>query len=103
MADNFVNTCAKCIHDGGCLAVNSAIDVNGGGPAELIEQLDHAEYADAIAVVPPSVVEDIGFGASGREFRTKAAAEVERLDIDREVDRQPASPGQLKAGRPVIG
>src|SRR5271156_1676558 len=71
------------------LVVERRIDEHRGGQIEGIEGVAQPPRADAIAVVAPGEIEHVGLAERGRELRAEPGAELESLEIEREVDRKP--------------
>jgi hypothetical protein len=77
--------------------VKRRVDERARRHVERIEQFDAAPRADAIAVLAPAVVQDVGLRRQRPQRRTQALAEREVLQVEAELDRKPS------AVRPVVG
>ena len=69
------------------LVVEPGIDQHGGGQIEGVEGVAQPPRADAIAVVAPGEIEHVGLAERGHELRAEPVAELESLEIEREIDR----------------
>ena len=78
--------------------VHLGIGEDGRRQVELVEQRQQTPRADAVAVVPPGVVQDVRLRARGRQLRAQALAEREMLEVDAEIDRQPFAVGPGEVG-----
>src|SRR5687767_1976753 len=76
------------------VVVERGVDERADRELQVLEQLEAAPDADAIAVVAPGEIEDIGLRALGPQRGTQPGAELEVLDVEAQVDRQtpPARP-----------
>src|SRR5258706_6981141 len=82
------------LDDLGAVVVERGVDERADRELERLEQLEAAPDADAVAVVAPRVIEDVGLGALRPERGAEAGAEVEVLDVEADVDLEalPAGP-----------
>src|SRR5882762_1235357 len=93
MGDDLVAALADRRHDLRRVVVKQAVGIVRGGQLELVEQLEQAPYADAIAVVAPRVIAvRLGLAGLGR-IVPEAGAIGEPLDIAGEQERQPLAAG----------
>ena len=80
----------------GAIVVERGVEDHAGGQLERVEELKAAPGADAVAVVAPRVVEDVGLRALRAEGGAQARAELEVLEVEAEVH------GEALAARPAI-
>ena len=73
------------------IVVHRAVDQRGQRQAERIEGVEHVPGADAVAVIAPREVENVGLRSARRQFRTEPFAVGEMLQIEREIDGEPAA------------
>src|SRR5882762_2999920 len=93
MGDDLVAALADRRHDLRRVVVKQAVGIVRGGQLELVEQLEQAPYADAIAVVAPRVIAvRLGLAGLGR-IVPEAGAIGEPLDIAGEQAREPLAAG----------
>src|SRR4051812_19657169 len=86
VADQLVAALHASFDEFGTVVVERGVEDYAGGQLERVEELEAAPGADAVAVVAPGVVEDIGLGAFRAEGGAEARAEFEVLEVEAEVD-----------------
>src|SRR5262245_7400902 len=77
--------------DVGTLIVDGDVHLRLGREPERVEQIEHAPDADAVAVVPPAEDAVALRLVWWRDGRSLAHAEAEGLDVDGDIDSQPAA------------
>ena len=103
VAEDLVAARAQALGDVGRRLVDLGVHLRLGGQAELVEQVEDAPDADAIAVVAPAV-DAVALGLVGRgDGRALADPEAEGLDVEGQVDGEPAParPGVVGSPRDV--
>ena len=74
------------------------VDQRRGAQVEPVEQIEQPPRADAIAVITPGIVHDVGIGLRRGQLGTQAAAELEHLVIDAQIDGEAATIGPVVDG-----
>jgi hypothetical protein len=82
------------------IVVERGIDERAHRQLERIEQLQAAPNADAVAIVPPRMVEHVGLGTLRAERGAQAGAEVEVLYVEADVDREALLAGPVVVRAP---
>jgi hypothetical protein len=84
----------------GAIVIEGGVDQRADRQLELLEELQAAPDADAVAVVAPCEVENVRLRRR-RELRSQPAAELEVLDVEADVEREPlrARPGVVGPAR----
>ena len=77
-----------------------AVGEDGDGQRERVEELEQAPRAHAVAVLAPRVVEHVGL-ARRRELAAEALAERKVLEVEADVDREPA-PARPRVARAAL-
>ena len=94
------------------MIVDRTVDERCAGQTELVEEVEHAPRADAVAVLAPRPVQHVGLPMRWRALGAQSFAEREMLEVDGDVAGQARAtrPGELRtiADRrigeaPVIG
>ena len=89
VTEDLVSSPPQRLRDVRAEVVDRGVHLRLGGDPELVEELEEAPDPDPIAVVPPRV-DAVALGLVRRgDGRALAAAETERLDVERDVDREP--------------
>src|SRR5258706_10146450 len=94
--DQLVTALDVRLDDLGAVVVERGVDERADRELERLEEVEAAPDADAVAVVAPRVVEDVGLGALRPERDAEAGAEVEVLDVEADVD------GEALLPRPAV-
>src|SRR5712692_11746808 len=89
VADQLVAALRERLDDFRAVVVERSVDERADWQLERIEELEAAPYADAVAVVAPREVEDVGLGGFRPERGAEARAEIEVLDVESDVHGQP--------------
>ena len=95
MADELVAARAERGEDFGAVAVEARVDETRR-EAQGLEEVEKPPHADAVAVVAPGEIEDVGRRPARRELGAEPFAEGEMLEVEAEID------GEALAARPVI-
>ena len=84
---------------GGAMIVDRAVDERRARQTQLVEKIEQAPRADAVAVLAPRPVQHVGLPVLGARARHPAPREGEMLEVDGEVAGQarPARPGELRS------
>src|SRR5207253_1070563 len=88
VADDLVASRAVRRHDFGAVVVQGAVGDRRDRQAKRVEELQAAPGADAVAVVAPAVIEDVGLRAGRRELRAQSFAEGKVLEVVADVERE---------------
>src|SRR5712692_2099964 len=89
VADQLVAALRERLDDFRAVVVERSVDERADWQLERIEELEAAPYADAVAVVAPREVEDVGLGGFRPERGAEARAEIEVLDVEADAHGQP--------------
>ena len=103
VADDLVAACGAGGQQIGAMVVEGGVDQRRTGQRELVEQLDAAPRAHAVAVFAPRVVEHVGLGRDRADGRAQPLAEGEVFEIEAQVDRQARAVGPGVVGAAVDG
>ena len=95
MAEHVVAAGFDLFHDLRVVVADAAVQKDGGGQLELVEDLEQPPVADPVAVVAPGEVARGLLGAADR-IHPQPGAEREMLDVERDVEGEPL------ASRPVV-
>src|SRR5262249_6884672 len=96
VGDDLVAALADRVHDLRRVPVEQAVAVVPGRQLQLVEQLEQAPDADAVAIVPPGVVA-VGLRLTGlRRVVPEPGAEGEPFDVGRDRERE------TRAARPAV-
>src|SRR5881397_385501 len=91
--EDLVSALAQPLGDVRRHLVDGRVHLGLGGKAELVEQLEQAPDAHAVAVVAPAVDAVALRLVRRRDGGALAGAEAEGLDVERHVDGQATAPG----------
>src|SRR6185295_16140322 len=83
------------LHDLRVVVADAAVQQDGGGQLQLVEDLEQPPVADPVAVVAPGEVTR-GLLAAADRIHPQPSAEREMLDIERDVEGEPL------ASRPAV-
>src|SRR5262245_32201582 len=99
VTDDVVTASPNALEDFRMMLVDQAVDDTRAGQFELVEQVEQAPDADAIAVVAPSEIALVRRLARHDRIRSHSCAEGEDLDIRSDPERQAlaARPGIVRA------
>src|SRR5206468_8442441 len=86
--------------DFGAVLGQRGVDQCASGQRELVEQVQTAPHADAVAILAPCEVQHVGLVRCRRDACAQAFAEREVLEVEADVDRQPRTVRPLQR-RPV--
>ena len=88
VADHVVAARFDLVDDLRIVVADRAVEQDGGRQLELVENLEQAPVADAVAVVAPGIVAR-GLLAAAHRVHADAGAEREMLDVERDVEGEP--------------
>lgn len=94
MPDDLIAAGPERLDEAGAIRVEAAVDEDARGQIQGVQGVLDPPGADPVAPVAPSVVEDVRLRPAGCEFGAEAAAEIEALEVEREIDGEPLAPGQ---------
>src|SRR5205823_3332739 len=93
VAEDLVAALAETLGDVGRAVVDRGVHLRLGGNPELVEQLEQAPDADAIAVVTPAIDAVALRLVRRRDRRALPFPKAKRFDVERDVDREPPAVG----------
>src|SRR5215212_7977372 len=96
VADNLVTAGMVRGHELRAVVVHGGVGYHGKRQAQPVEQFQTPPRADAVAIVPPAVIQYVGLGARRAELRAEALPEGEMLQVVADVQ------GKTAPLRPVI-
>jgi hypothetical protein len=96
--DDLVAAGAASCHELRSVVIHRAVHEGCHRQAKFVEGVEQIPGADAISVVAPSIIEDVGLRSTGRQLRSQAFTEREVLEVQCEINSQSAMAGPRIVG-----